>query len=172
MGRIGGGGWLPAMAGLVLAAGAWPTLAPVIAQEPASEEALIERLRQIQGQPTPGAATPQRRDAQAGAATGEGPALGEDEVQTLVREGLGVEVLGIEAVESEGRPAYAVTVMSPPGNDNSALAVETLLVDGATGGLLGRVPQTPRVAGPDPAESAGSGAPEPSGLEIRRRTYR
>jgi hypothetical protein len=95
--------------------------------------------------------------------------LGEDEVQSLVAEGFGVEILSVEATESEGRPAYAVTVMNPPGNDNSAFAVETLLIDGATGGLLGKVPQTPRVAAPGPS---GRSDFDRSGLEIRRRTHR
>jgi uncharacterized membrane protein YkoI len=99
------------------------------------------------------------------------PALGEDEVRALLRESLGVEILKIEAIESQGRPAYAVTVMNPPGNDNSAFMVETLVIDGATGGILGRVPQEPRVP-PRLAETEGQGDVDNSGPEIRRRTFR
>lgn len=162
---------------------------PLNAQEPASEEALIDRVRQVQGQLAPGAApAPQgpatreqglieqieaiRREAESEAAAGERPALGEDEVRSLLRDGLGVDVLSIEAVQSEGRPAYAVTVMHPPGNDNAAFMVTTLLVDGATGGLLERVPQRPRVGAPESAEFAGQADPGSSGLEMRRRTFR
>ena len=176
------GGWL------VVAALAWPTIAPVDAQELSGEEALIDRIRQIQGQLSPGAARPPqgpaareqelierieviRQDAQSEAATAARPRLDEDDVRSLVSESFGVEVLGIEAVESAGRPAYAVTVMNPPGDANSAFLVETLLVDGATGGLLGRVPQRPRVA-PDLADFSERIDPEGSGLEIRRRTHR
>ena len=137
--RLRVGAWL-ALRGLALAALPLPAAMPLHAQEAAGEES-----------------------------ADTGPMLGEDEVRSLLREGLGVEILSIEAIESEGRAAYAVTVMSPPGNDNSAFAVETLLIDGATGGVLGRVPQTPRVAAP---ERWGRSDPESSGLEIRRRTYR
>ena len=178
--RLRVGAWL-ALGGLALAALPLPAAMPLQAQEAAGEEALTERFRQTQGPFTPGAAQPApdaapseqaltvRRDLQPEASADTGPLLGEDEVRSLLREGLGVEILSIEAIESEGRAAYAVTVMSPPGNDNSAFAVETLLIDGATGGVLGRVPQTPRVAAP---ERWGPSDPESSGLEIRRRTYR
>ena len=67
-------------------------------------------------------------------------------------------------------PAYAVTVMNPPGNDNSAFLVETLVVDGATGEVLGQVSQAPRVA-PDLAPSWQADLDAP-GREIRRRTHR
>jgi hypothetical protein len=127
---------------------------------PAAEQELIERLEAV------------RRDLQSAGAADEDRALGEDEVRTLVAEGLGVEILDIEATESQGRPAYAVTVMSPPGTGNSAFAVDTLLVDGATGGLLGRVPRAPRVAAPNLAGPSGWSDPDPSGVEIRRRSHR
>jgi hypothetical protein len=189
------GAWL-ALGGLALAA--LPLPAPLHAQQPTGEQALTDRLKQIQGQPEAGAAPPRqgdaraqelieqieaiRRDAQSEAAQseaaqseaadGERPPLGEDEVSTLVREGLGVEVLQIEALERDGGPVYAVTVINPPGNLNSAFLVETLLIDGVTGGLLSRVPETPRTATADPAASSQRAAPESTGLEIRRRTYR
>jgi hypothetical protein len=173
----------------MLAALALQPIAAVIAQKPARDEVLIERLRQIQGEPTPGATEPTRAAAtpeqqsierlgpvqqapESNASTGAAPTLGEDEVRSLIVEGLGVEVLNIKAIESGGRPAYAVTVMSPAGNDNGAFGVETLLVDGAMGGLLGRVSQAPRTAAPGLAEASGRAAPDTTGLEIRRRTYR
>jgi hypothetical protein len=144
-------------------------LRPAIAQEPPTEEMLIERLRQIQDALIAGAKEP-GQEPETGLA--QEPALGKDEVRRLVSEGLGVDVLSIEVVERDGEPAYAVTVMNPPGNTNSAFAVETLLVDGATGGLLERVPQRPRVAAPNLVEPSGASDPERSGMEIRRRTYR
>ena len=178
--RLAMGG--PVLVGLAL------QVASSSAQAPTSERELVDRLRQVQGQLGSGA-TPARpagareqelieriqalrREAQSEAEAVARPELGEDEVQALLREGLGVEILKIEPVEAEGRAAYAVTVMNPPGNDNSAFAVETLVVDGATGGLLGRVPQGPRTATPDLAESSGPAGGEGSGLEIRRRTHR
>ena len=184
---VRGGNWL-ARGALVLAALALQPIVGAIAQQPARDQALIERLRQIQGQLTAGAAEPTgagapkqqsieqleavQPDQGSGASIGAGPTLGEDEVRSLIIEGLGVQVLNIEAIESEGRPAYAVTVMRPAGNVNGALAVETLLVDGATGGLLGWVPQAPRTAGPGLAEASGHAAQDSTALEIRRRTYR
>jgi hypothetical protein len=184
---VRGGNWL-ARGALVLAALALQPIVGTIAQQPARDQALIERLRQIQGQPIAGAAEPTgagapkqqsieqleavQPDHGSAASTGAGPTPGEDEVRSLVSEGLGVQVLKVEAIKSEGRPVYAVTVMRPAGNVNGALAVETLLVDGATGGLLGPVPQAPRTAAPGLAEASGRTAPDSTGLDIRRRTYR
>jgi hypothetical protein len=178
--RIAGGGL--ALALLALAA------APAVAQKPASAQELIERLQQVQAQLQPGAAQPEQREP-AGAeelvrrvedlkqqlaegAAGPQPALGEEEVRRLVHEGLGVEVLSIKTVEHAGRPAYAVTVMNPPGTYNGALQVATLLVDGASGALVGQVQHTPRASEPDALASSGAADPDGSGLEIRRRTYR
>jgi hypothetical protein len=166
--RAGKRRWL-AVRALMLGALALQPIAAVIAQEPARDEVLIERLRQIQGEPTPGATEP---TPESNASTGAAPTLGEDEVRSLIVEGLGVEVLKIKAIESGGRPAYAVTVMNPAGNADGAFAVETLLIDGATGGLLGRVSQVPRTAAPGLAEPSGRAAPDSTGLEIRRRTWR
>jgi hypothetical protein len=127
---------------------------------PAAEQELIERLETV------------RRDLRSEGAADQDSVLGEHEVRALVAEGLGVEILDIEAIESQGRPAYAVTVMSPPGTGNSAFAVDTLLVDGATGELLGRVPRTPRVAEPSLAGPSGWSDFDQSGVEIRRRSHR
>ncbi|MGH6904379.1 MAG: hypothetical protein ACREIR_16725 [Geminicoccaceae bacterium] len=173
------------LGGLVLGALATQAIVPSSAQAPASEEELIDRVREIQGEPAttsppPVAGARERelikpaqaigRDAQAGASGDARPALGEDEVRTLLGERFGVEILKIEAMQSERGPAYAVTVMNPPGNDNSAFLVETLVVDGATGEVLGQVSQTPRVA---PGLAAPSGRVDlDGGLEMRRRTPR
>jgi hypothetical protein len=179
--RIAGGG-------LALALLAPPVIAPGDAQEGTSAQRLIERLQQIQGQPQPGAAPPEQgkpasaeelvrqielqKQSLAAGAAGQQPALGEEEVRRLVQDGLGVQVLRIETVEHAGRPAYAVTVMNPPGNYNGAFLVATLLVDGTTGGLLGQMPRTPSASEPDALPTSRAAGPDGSGLEIRRRTYR
>jgi hypothetical protein len=194
MNRVGIGVRL-GIRGVLLGALAAQTTAPADAQ-PTSEQELTDRIGQIQGGAAPGAGQPaeeaaapdlqaigqeaqeligpiraMRREAQPDAAAGAPPALGADEVRTLMRTNLGVEVLEVELVDNEGRPAYAVTVMHPPGNYNGAFLVERLLVDGATGGLLGRVPQRPRVAS-GAAEPSGQADFDGSGLEIRRRSHR
>jgi len=171
--------------GLVLGALMAQAVAPSYAQAPASEQELIGRTREVQGEPGPtsppvaGAGGPEEiepmpaigRDDQAGASGDARPALGEDEVRALLGERFGVEVLRIEAVASERGPAYAVTVMNPPGNDDGAFLVETLVVDGATGDVLGQVPQEPRIA-PGLAAPSGQADFNGSGLEIRRRSHR
>ena len=177
-----------AMGGLLLA-GLASQIASLSAQAPPSERELIDRVGRIQeqlgrGAPPPAGAReqerielqPLRREApsefQSMARAAARPKLGEDEVQALLREGFGVEILKIEVIESEGRAAYGVTVMNPPGNDERAFVVETLVVDGATGGLLGRVPRSPRTAAPGLAAPSSPADPDGSGLEIRRRTHR
>ena len=182
-------GALVACGGLVFALLVPHAFAPAAAQEQTGAQTLIERLQQIQGQLEAGGAQPKRaeparadelirrieaiqRQALTDAGADRQPALGEDEVQRLVREGLGVDVLSVELVERDGQPVYALTVMNPPGNYNGAFMVRTLLVDGATGGLLGELPHTPRAAAPDLTSDARTGGFDGSGLEIRRRTYR
>lgn len=164
-------------------------IAQAYAQEQPSARALIERLQQIQGQLESGGAQPVQgqparadelirqiegiqQQSLADTATDQQPALGEDEVQRLVREGLGVDVLSVELVERDGQPVYALTVMNPPGNYNAAFMVRTLLVDGATGGLLGEVPHTPRAAAPHMTPDSRAAGQDGNGLEIRRRTHR
>ena len=173
-----------ASCGLVLLG---PTaIGPLAAQEPAGEQELIERLRQIQGQLERGQppAEPPRRAEELireveviqqrlrSEPTGQGPRLSEDEVRRLVREGLGVDVLKAEAIEHDGRQVYALTVMNPPGDYNAAFMVRTVLVDGTTGGLLGEVPQTPRVGATGWLPGAPAAGPDSKGPEIRRRSYR
>ena len=179
---------LVASGGLAIALLVSHASAPLGAQERTSEQALIERLRQIegqlglgQGQPT---AEPSSRaeelsrqveviqeQLRSGAAS-QDPALGEEEVRRLVHEGLGVDVLMAETVERDGSQVYALTVMNPPGDYNGAFMVRTLLVDGTTGDLLGEVPHTPRAAGTDLSPGAPAAGPDSSGPEIRRRTFR
>jgi hypothetical protein len=178
-----------ACGGLALALLVPHAIAQLAAQERRSAQELIERLQQIQGQVEPGAAQPVPGEASSadelnrqieatqqrslGQSTpDQQPALGEDEVRRVVREGLGVDVLSVTLVERDGQPVYALTVMNPPGNYNGALMVRTLLVDGATGALLGQVPQTPRAGDPDLSPGAPAAGFDRSGLEIRRRTHR
>jgi uncharacterized membrane protein YkoI len=178
-----------ARGGLALALMMAHASAPAAAQERTSAQELNERLQQIQGQVEPGAAQsvqgqPARPDElirqieaiqqpSLGQSTpDQQPALGEDEVRKLVREGLGVDVLSVELVERDGQPVYALTVMNPPGNYNGAFMVRTLLVDGATGGLLGQVPHTPRAAALNLTQDAPAAGFEGSGPEIRRRSHR
>ena len=173
---------------------AWAVLAlaliaaPGMAQEQTSAPALMERLQQIQGQlqgggqPTQGQPSradelvrrieAMRQQSAGEAAADRQPALGEQEVRKLVQDGLGVDVLSVEVVEQGGRPVYALTVMNPPGNYNGAFQVATLLVDGATGGLLGQVPHTPRASDPDLAPGPPAAGFDGSGPEIRRRSHR
>lgn len=168
---------------LLMSAGALPAAA----QEAPSAEALLERLRQIEGELRPGARPPEapssaeeligrirviEEDLRTATDAAMSPALSEDEVRTLVQDSLGVEVLRAELLERDGQPVYALTVMNPPGNYNSAFMVRTILIDGMTGGIVGEVPQVPRTAASDLATSAVTSGPDGNGLEIRRRTYR
>jgi hypothetical protein len=100
------------------------------------------------------------------------PDLGEDEVRAIVAESLGVEILRVEVVEHDGEPAYAITVMSPPGDRNDAFRVATLLFDGATGGLLGQQSAAPRSDAPDLSTAPVPSGFESGGQEIRRRSLR
>lgn len=163
-----------------------PALGPLAAQERTSEQALIERLRQIQDQLKSGQspAEPSHRADELireievieqqlqSETTTQGPALSEDEVRSLVREGLGVDVLKAETIERDGRQVYALTVMNPPGDYNGAFMVRTVLIDGTTGGLLGEVPHTPRAGATELSPGAPAAGPDSRGPEIRRRTYR
>jgi hypothetical protein len=126
-----------------------------LAQGPPSEQELLERLRQIRG------------EIGGGATTTGAELLSQQQVEQAVGERLGVEVLGSETIETQAGTRYAVKVMNPPGNYSAAFLVTTLLVDAASGEILGE-------AGP------GSGLTRPvlpgsdaeSGLEVRRRTHR
>jgi hypothetical protein len=100
------------------------------------------------------------------------PDLGEDEMRAIVGESLGVEILHVEVVEHDGEPAYAITVMNPPGDRNDAFRVATLLFDGATGSLLGQRSAAPRADAPDLSTAPTPSGFESGGQEIRRRTWR
>lgn len=61
-----------------------------------------------------------------------------------VAETYGVEALRVREMRAaDGRPAYAVTVMSPGGDVNGAFQVTTLLVDARTGELISQFRHTP-----------------------------
>ena len=134
-----------------------------LAQAPPSEQELLERLRQIQGEIAGAAAPPAPADAPAT----DPQLLSPQEVEQAIGERLGVEVLGSETVETEAGTRYAVKVMNPPGDYSAAFLVTTLLVDAVSGEILGE-------AGPGSglAQPVRSSSEAESGLEIRRRTYR
>jgi hypothetical protein len=151
--------------------------------QPASEQRLIERLRQIQGEVgrreggAAGASEQellerlQRLRGEVGAAPQAAARLSADQVRRRISEELGVEVLSIDRVAADERAAYALKVMNPPGNYNAAFRVVTLLVDGDSGAVLGEIQTTPSAETPD----AFPGRREPgeqSGLELRRRSHR
>jgi hypothetical protein len=119
-----------------------------------------------------GAASAPAGAQEPGAQAAMQPEIAEEEIRAIVREGLGVEILRVDVVEHDGQPAYAVTVMNPPGNRNDAFRVATLLFDGATGSLLGQESPAPRAIAPDLSTAQTPSGFESGGPEIRRRTYR
>ena len=149
----------PARAALVLAAALLDLPGAAAAQDPPSEQQLIERLRQIQSEVAGAPAAP------ADAAPAGADLISPQQIEADLGERLGVEVLGIEQVEAEAGPRYAVKVMNPPGDYNAAFMVTTLLVDAVSGEVLGEAEGTG--AGPAPAPSDLE-----SGLEARHRTWR
>jgi hypothetical protein len=153
------GAWL-AIGGLVALPGP-----PAGAQAQSAQE-LIDRLGQIQAEQRAAPPPPEQPEPAA-----LQPELGEDEIRAIVAESLGVEILGVEVVEHKGEPAYAITVMNPPGNRNDAFRAATLLFDGATGALLGQS-AAPRTRAPGLSDAPAAGDLESGGLEIRRRTWR
>jgi hypothetical protein len=50
-----------------------------------------------------------------------------------VAERYGVEILRVGEIEIDGRAAYAVTFMTPPGASNAAFMVRTIAVDAESG---------------------------------------
>jgi DNA-binding FrmR family transcriptional regulator len=152
--------------------------------QPVSEQQLIERLRQIQGEVGQGAGRAagaseqellervQRIQGEVGGAAPQAEAqLTADQVRQRISEDLGVEVLSVGRVSAGERPAYALKVMNPPGNYNAAFRVVTLLVDGDSGAVLGEIQTTPSAETSDafPGHRASG---EESGLELRRRSHR
>lgn len=131
-----------------------------------SEQELIGQARRIR----------ERLQSEGGAESEPAPALDEAAVAELkerLAEESGVEVLGVEAIETDGRPAYAVKVMNPAGNSNDAFQVSTLIVDRDSGEVLGRLQQSIGTAAGFPQGGARFQPNiDSSGLTIRRRTYR
>lgn len=83
-----------------------------------------------------------------------------DEVKRQIEKEYGVTVLRIrDLVREDGSAAYAVTVMNPGGDRNSAFEVSTLEVDARTGTL---VPQFRHAADGYTASSAGQHDPNRS----------
>lgn len=63
-------------------------------------------------------------------------AMSADEVKTRIEKEYGVQVLKVTPVERDGAKSYAVTVMNPGGDFNTAFMVTTLEVDAETGRLV------------------------------------
>lgn len=65
------------------------------------------------------------------------PVKSMDEVKRQIETAFGVTVLRVrDRTRDDGSPAYAVTVMNPGGDRNSAFGVSTLEVDARTGALV------------------------------------
>ncbi len=105
--------------------------------------------------------------AAAGAATLPG-----ERIAKQVAEELGVKVLGLALTEAKDPPTYAVRVMNPPGNDNAALLVSTLLVDATTGAILGQAHPLPSASRPDAMALTRTPEDADGGRDLRRRTFR
>ena len=71
-----------------------------------------------------------------GAVTNAGAAMSQKEIAGKVEKEFGVQVLRVEPMAEDGKNMFAVTVMSPAGNRNSAYQVNTVVVDAATGNLV------------------------------------
>lgn len=70
------------------------------------------------------------------AALPAGAAMSADEIKSRIEKEYGVRVLKVVPVEENGRMSFAVTVMNPGGDYNSAFMVTTLEVDAKTGELV------------------------------------
>lgn len=57
-------------------------------------------------------------------------------VRGAIEQEFGVEVLRIDDIEIDGRPAFLLRVMNPAGDFNEAFQINTLAVDRATGDLI------------------------------------
>ncbi len=81
------------------------------------------------------------------------------------------QVLRVTLMDGGGKPAYAVTVMSPGGDYDDAFRVVTLVVDGATGELIPQFRH--RTSGYDvPGARLRLPGADGSGDAIRRETFR
>lgn len=128
---------------LIAAAAAWPAAAQTQPAEPAPQAQAA-----LQAEPPASAAAPVV------------PTKPADEVKRQIEKEYGVTVLRVRDVAREdGSPAYAVTVMNPGGDRNSAFEVSTLEVDARTGKL---VPQFRHAADGYTASAAGQHDPNRS----------
>ncbi len=109
-------------------------------------------------------------DAQAGSPAAA--ALPEQQIAKQIAERLGVQVLKVTPTDAKDPPTYAVRVMNPPGNDNAAFLVSTLLVDATTGAILGEARPVPSDAQPDVTPLTRTPEDADGGRDLRRRTWR
>jgi hypothetical protein len=99
-------------------------------------------------------------------------ALPEQQIAKRIAEELGVQVLRVTPTAAKVPPTYAVRIMNPPGNDNAAFLVSTLLVDASTGAILGQERPVPSPAQPDVTPLSRTPEDADGGRDLRRRTYR
>lgn len=62
--------------------------------------------------------------------------VSEDQIRQNLEEDYGVTVLRMREIVQDGKPVFAVTMMSPGGNFNEAFQVNTVVVDPETGKLV------------------------------------
>lgn len=62
--------------------------------------------------------------------------LSEEQIRQQLEEDYGVTVLRMKKIVDDGKPVFAVTLMSPGGNFNEAFQVNTVAVDPETGKLV------------------------------------
>jgi hypothetical protein len=98
--------------------------------------------------------------------------LPEQQIAKKIAAELGVRVLKVTPTGAKNPPTYAVRVMNPPGNDNAAFLVSTLLVDATTGAVLGEARPTPSAADPDVTPLTRTPEDADGGRDLRRRTFR
>ena len=134
--------------------------APALAQDPPSEEDLLEQVRNLQESLATPAAPPEQEPMVDEAVAAE--------IRQRLGEELGVEVLDVRAIEANDRQAYAAKIMNPGGDSNAAFQVTTLVVDRESGEVLGVLAPSIGTA----AEFSRGGASFQSDQSIRRRTYR
>jgi hypothetical protein len=121
------------------------------------------------------AAGPEPRESRAFAEPGRAAAAGalsDQRIARLVADELGVQVLKVTPTAAKDPPVYAVRVMNPPGNDNAAFLVSTLLVDATTGKVLGEQQPAPSAERPDARPLFRTADDADGGRDLRRRTYR
>lgn len=105
-----------------------------------------ERARQAYGTGEPAAAAAR-------------PAATEASAARAAADRLGVELISTSTLEIDGRRLVAARVMAPGGDSNVAFLVQTLVVDPASGEVLGVFPGTDDEIGALPGLAAGAPAP-------------